>query len=474
MNVPCLRTGFVVLFTLAATVPSPASAQVVERTDRWRFLDSLTTVSNDPRRVPIPPTPQGPEGTVVLQGGRVFDGTGGQARPATVVIERNRIAGVLPPDSRDWPSEARVIDASGMTVMPGLIDLHTHLTYTDQGVPQAHAVDEADATLRGVERLRYYIESGITTVRDVGSHRNIPFRLKEWVAERRLPGPRVFPAGKLITGTGGHGAEGLDETTPLFGAIREASGPDDWREAVREMFKAGADFIKIASHFSRDEVAAAVEEAHSLGLQITCDCEAFYVDWAVEAGVDIIEHPLPRSDEAIRAMAERGVASVPTLVPYAYIFDLSGGYWGSTSRRFTFSKTDNVEMLRRLRSAGVKIGVGTDLVFDWFRYLPTAYITELEFYVEAGYSPAEALVAATKVSAEILDMGDRLGTLEVGKLADVVVVAGSPDENLRDLNEIRYVIRDGEVVIEDGQVVTPRHLPRAEPSSGGTGTWDRR
>jgi imidazolonepropionase-like amidohydrolase len=194
----------------------------------------------------------------------------------------------------------------------------------------------------------------------------------------------------------------------------------------------------------------------------------------VEAGVDIIEHPLPRSDEAIRAMAERGVASVPTLVPYAYIFDLSGGYWGSTSRRFTFSKTDNVEMLRRLRSAGVKIGVGTDLVFDWFRYLPTAYITELEFYVEAGYSPAEALVAATKVSAEILDMGDRLGTLEVGKLADVVVVSGNPDENLKDLNQVRYVIRDGEVVVEDGHVEIPRHLPRPEPGAGGTGTWDRR
>ena len=177
MNVPYLRTGFVVLFTLATTVPSPASAQVVERTDRWRFLDSLTTVSNDPRRVPIPPTPQGPEGTVVLQGGRVFDGTGGQARPATVVIERNRIAGVLPPDSREWPADALVIDVSGTTVMPGLIDLHTHLTYTDQGVPQAHAVSSADATLRGVERLRYYIESGITTVRDVGSQRDIPFRL---------------------------------------------------------------------------------------------------------------------------------------------------------------------------------------------------------------------------------------------------------------------------------------------------------
>jgi imidazolonepropionase-like amidohydrolase len=471
MRARCSCKKLALILALTGTAGSEMAAQQ-RAIERWRFLDSATAVSNDPRRVPIGPAEQGPDGSIVVRGGRVFDGTGAPAQHATVLIERNRISAVLGPDATDVPPDARVIDASGMTVLPGLIDLHTHLSYTDEGVPPAHAVDEADATLRAVERMRYYIESGITTVRDVGSHWDVPFRLKEWVAERRIPGPRVFPAGRLITGTGGHGAEGLDELAALYGAIREASGPEDWREAVRESFKSGADFIKIASHFSRDEVAAAVEEAHALGLRVTCDCETFYVDWAVEAGVDMIEHPLPRSDEAIQAMAENGVTSVPTLVPYTYIFDIAGGYWGSTSRRFTFSQEDNVAMLRRLRAADVKTGVGTDLVFDWFRYLPTAYITELEHFVEAGYSTVEALVAATKVNAELLDMGDRLGTIEPGKLADVVVVTGEPDRNLQDLSGVRYVIRDGEVVVENGRIFVARHVARLEPGAGGAGKWE--
>lgn len=464
------RGAAAILFLSLSVAGRPVLGQ--ERSeDRRSFLRPETRVSDDPRRVPASPDPAGPEGSVVLRGGRIFDGSGAAAREGTVVIERNVITAILPAGSTDWPEDARVIDVAGMTVMPGLIDMHTHLTYTESGVPLAHATDEADATLRAMERLRFFIESGITSVRDVASLEDVPFRLKEWVRERRLPGPRVFAAGKLITGTGGHAAEGLGPTSPLYGGVREASGPDDWREAVREMFKAGADVIKVASHFSPEEVRAAVEEAHALGLKITCDCETFYVDWAVEAGVDMIEHPLPRSDAAIRLMAQRGVGAIPTLIPYVYIFDLSGGYWGSTSRRFSFSKNDNIEMLRRLREAGVKCGVGTDLIMSWFRYLPASYVRELEMFVQAGYTTQEVLAAATRVNAELLDMADKLGTLEPGKLADVLVVEGRPDANLRDLENVRFVIRDGEVVVEEGRVLIPRHVPVPEPRPGGGREW---
>jgi imidazolonepropionase-like amidohydrolase len=428
------------------------------REERRKFLDPKTQVSDDPRRIVVKPGPRGPEGAIVLRGGRIFDGTGAPAREGTLVIERNKIAKILPAGATDWPKDAQVIDVSGKTVLPGLIDLHTHLTYplaeTDFGV----AMNEADATLRGAEKLRYFLESGITSVRDVGSQGDVPFRLKEWVRENRIPGPRVFPAGAFITAEGGHSTENTpDEMIRMRGATRLASGPDEWRQAVREQFHKGADVIKLGSHFSVEEVKAAVAEAHELGLKVTVDAETFYIQRAVEAGTDTIEHPLPRSEETIQLMAKKGVAADPTLIPYQIIFEEWGGYFGSTSRRFTFSKDTNLEMLKRLRKAGIKCGVGTDLILHWYRYMPGPYIRELKNFVEAGWSVPEALVAATKTNSEILDMDDRLGTLQAGKLADVLVVDGKPDENLDDLAKVDLVIRDGYKVVEGGHVTIPRH-----------------
>ena len=449
-------TGFA--FVAVAFAPLVASGQPNAH-ERRQFLDAQTLVTDDPRRVPMKPGPRGPAGTLVLRGGRVFDGTGTSVRIATVVVERNKIARIIPPGASDWPADARVIDVTGKTVMPGLIDLHTHLSRVDTD-DFATSLSDAASTLIAAEKLRYFIESGITSVRDVGSRSDVPFRLKEWVGQNRIPGPRVFAAGQIITGEGGHGAEGpSDELIQMQGEVRIASGPDDWRRAVREQFRKGADVIKLISHFTPEEVKAAVDEAHTLGLMVAVDAETVYIQRAVEAGADTIEHPLPRSDKTIELMAKLGTAADPTLIPYMIIFDQSGGYYDSTSRRFTFSKEANLEMLRRLKRAGIKCGVGTDLVSNWYRYLPVAYITELQQFVAAGWTIPEALMAATRVNSQILDMDDRLGTLEPGKLADILVVAGHPDVTLDDLEKVDTVIRDGYVVVEQGHVVIPRHIP---------------
>jgi imidazolonepropionase-like amidohydrolase len=448
-------TLWILLFCLAGLLAFPQE----RARDRSKWISPGTPTTDDPRRVPVPPGPRGPEGVIVLRGGRIFDGTGSPVRPGTVVIRRNLIEKILPAGTVDWPKEARIIDVDGKTVMPGLIDAHTHIGYTEPETPPLWDISEADGMLRAVERARFYLECGITSIRDVGTYHDVPFRLKDWSAQNRVAAPRIFPAGAFITSTGGHGVEGVDRDLNLPNSTRFAEGPDQWRQAVREQFNRGADLIKIGSHFSRDEVKAAVEEAHALGLKVCADAETFYIQWAVEAGVDVIEHPLPRTDETIQLMARKGTEAVPTLVPYAIIFDEWGGYYGSTSRRFTFSKEANLEVLRRMKRAGIKMGIGTDLVTNWFRLLPAPYITELKYFVQAGYTIPEALVAATKTNAEILDMNDKLGTLEPGKLADVAVFEGKPDENLDDLAKVDIVIRDGYLVVMGGTVVVPRHVP---------------
>ncbi|MFP4200603.1 MAG: amidohydrolase family protein [Clostridia bacterium] len=419
--------------------------------NRRKWLKDVP-VSPDPRRVPTKPKADSPrEAGTVIRNARIFDATSAVPFDGDVWFEGNVIREIG--EDIPVPDGTIELDASGMTLMPGLIDLHTHLSYHEPKVGPVEAQSTSDATLRALEKMRFYLESGITSVRDAGSHGDVTFRLKEWSNSGRIHGPRVFPAGPLITGTGGHGAENLGHASPSLGKVREASGPDDWREAVRQSFKSGADVIKVASHFTREEVSAAVDEAHTLGLRVMCDAETHYIDWALEAGVDSIEHPLPRTDEAVAQMAALGVYSVPTLIPYVIIFDRMGGYFNSTSRRFQFSKEDNLKLVGKMRRAGVRCGIGTDLVYDWFRYLPHVYIRELELMTETGFSNEEALRMATAGGAEILDMADRLGTVEPGKLADLILVDGTPDVDLRHLARVHSVVRNGRLEVSEGNLL---------------------
>jgi imidazolonepropionase-like amidohydrolase len=465
--IPAKRWNLLVLAAGVAVVfgANVARAQA-KLQDRRSVLAPTERTTDDPRRIPRR-SAGAPGPTLVLRGGRVFDAVSGGVRPGSVVIQGNTISGVLAPGVESWPTDAQVIDVTGKTVMPGLIDMHVHLTYPDPDTPADEHASEGSGVLRGERNLRYYLESGFTAVRDMNGVLNAPYLLADWSAANAIPAPRVFTGGHIITGTGGHATE--RPVTPNHGPefAWEVDGPDAWRAAVRKTFKQGASVIKIASHFSAEEVAAAVDEAHLLGLKVACDCESLYTDMAVEAGVDTIEHPLPRTDATIAEMAKRRVGAIPTLQVYQNVFDQAGGYYGSTSRRFSMSGQANFDVFKKMRAAGVVMGVGTDTIGGAHRFVPTMYIAELKWFVKGGYSIPEALTAATLTNAKLLDMDDKLGSLEKGKLADVIVVDGRPDENLDDLQKIDLVVKDGRVLVRGGQVAIPRHplvpLPRPAP-----------
>jgi imidazolonepropionase-like amidohydrolase len=450
--------------TVAAQDGGPQARPIYNR-DQW--LPHSVPTSDDGLRIPVPADFNAPKGSFVLVGGRLFDGTGAPARPATIVVQGKSITAILNPGERNWPADAVVYDVTGKTVMPGLIDLHTHLTYVDAADMTIYTngnTSGAESVMRGLRRMAIHLQAGVTSVRDVASHGDSPFILKRLQASGEIQGPRIFTAGQLITGTGGHGA--LHAVTAAYpevpngnpnSMVRVASGPDQWREAVRIQFAKGADLIKLASEYSQDEVNAAVDEAHSLGLPVTVDAETQYIDMAIKAGVDSVEHPLPRSDKAIALMAKRGIASVPTLVTYRIIQRNSGGYFGSTSRRFELNEDTIVEMARKLRRAGVKMGIGLDLIVNGPDYMPGAYIDELESFTQVGFTRTEALVAATRTSAEILHMADRLGTIETGKLADIIVIEGNPDEDFSALRKVRTAFVNGRLMLQEGRLYKPAH-----------------
>ncbi|MBU0823800.1 MAG: creatininase family protein [Alphaproteobacteria bacterium] len=325
----------------ASAAQAPAGEPVPKLNDRHPFLGPDARTSEYPVRIPMKPVAEtGPE--FAIRGGRLFDAVSGGVRPATVVIQGNRIKAVLAPDATGWGADAKIIDAAGKTVMPGFIDMHTHVTYPDRASPFDEQGGEGVGTLRGQRNLRYFLAYGFTSVRDLNGVSNAPFLLSQWSAADMIPAPRVFAAGWIITGTGAHATE--RPVIPSHGPdyATEVDGPDAWRSMVSKAFKEGASVIKIASNFAPDEVRAGIEEAHLLGLKVSCDCETIYTEVAVDAGVDMIEHPLPRLGAAITKMAKKKIAAVPTLQVYQNLLDRADGFYGSNSPPFTVVLGDMV------------------------------------------------------------------------------------------------------------------------------------
>lgn len=423
---------------------------------------AVQDTSDDVRRVPVPVVDRSREPIIVLKGGSLIDGR--RSTPianSIVVIQGDRILAAGPANSTTVPaSAARVIDATGMYVMPGLIDLHIHFTQQRSDMAR-FAESDAAIALRGAALARQLIGAGITSARDVGTTNDVALRIKEAVDRRIIAGPRVFWSGRIIASRGGHG----DEVTSTgsgrpradnSGRTRVANGPWDWRLAVREQVRSMSDWIKVTAPFEKEEIVAAIEEAHSSGVPVAIDSFGDYTDIAIQAGVDTLEHPLNMTAKAVPLMKKHGTAFVPTIGAFHNLLTTgystagipAGGFYYTHSRRFTIDQQDHLSKVRDAYRAGVRIGVGTDIPFENEVRYPDAYHRELAYLKEAGMTNADILAAATRVGAEIMRMGDKLGTLEPGKIADILVVGGNPVDDLAHLKDVRYVIADGEMVVD--------------------------
>jgi imidazolonepropionase-like amidohydrolase len=351
------------------------------------------------------------------------------------------------------------IDLQGAFVMAGLANMHVHFGLILPGVEGDKMVNESEAALalRMAQNARETLHAGVTTVRLVGERKHADFALRASINKGETLGPRVFAAGMAVIATGGHGHT-------RAGTI-EADGADDFRNKVRLQLKAGADLIKICisggiageheairdAQLSKDEMRAVMETAHGSGKKVTAHAgPPGAIRDAIECGLDCVEHGYFLDDETIKLMVERGVWYVPTIVVSRceeFFHKIGAPEW--MIRKALAAGELHFAALQRAIRAGVQIALGTDMMPAEPYEGTTATVRELEFYVEAGMTPLQAVRVATRQPAEWLGVADRQGTVEVGKVADLIAVDGDPTESISNLRKLRFVMKDGQVVRHD-------------------------
>lgn len=423
-------------------------------------------------------------GVSVLRNGKLVDGTGSPPVPdGVVVLEDGRIsyAGAFSGCPK-LPSQHTTIDARGGTIMPGLVEAHFHPTYFDvaelQDLDIKYPVEYV--TLLASVNAKLALECGYTSARSGGSLFNIDFWLKKAIEEDRLPGPRLATSGREICGVGG-----LMDWNPDFrrigmdGLVLLVNGPDEARAAVRKLVKDGIEWVKTYptgdaaapdanDHHTLcmtfDEMNAVVATAHNHGLKVTGHCRATEgIKNALRAGYDAIEHGTFMDDEALELLLERDVPVVPALWFEKASID-RGPEFGMSQRMIDGHQETlegGAESARRILKAGGRVGLGGDFGFAWTPH--GTYAKELTFFVEyVGFTPMETVKCATKIGAEIMGRGDELGTLETGKLGDVLVVDGDVLADisiLEDRSKFIAVIQSG--VVKAGQLLQPQPFDSA-------------
>jgi imidazolonepropionase-like amidohydrolase len=401
---------------------------------------------------------------LALTNGALFDGTTATLQPGmTVLIDGDRIVQVGPSDAVAVPSDAETVDTAGRTILPGMMDLHSHCTWQyhfENRVTRSFRSPRSDAflALSAVPRLLEALLAGQTTMRDCGSIGETIYDLRDAIDAGIIDGPRLQVAGQVIEPTGGP-----HPTEPR--AIIEADGVVAVRAAVRSQLNRGADFIKVAinaSEWTAEELGAAVDEAHRRGRKVACHVVSpTATKMAISAGVDSLEHARHLDDEDASAMADLGIAWVAavsgvrdklpmgekflehSLISPALRQEVEATL--ESSRPMIAAQEANIA---RALDAGVMIGAGTDRTGAYGKDPFADVVRELEVLVDLGVPPDQAIKSATSTAAQIMGIEDSAGTVSPGHIADVIVVDGNP---LTDIGTLRKVVR----VIKGGEVVGP-------------------
>lgn len=379
----------------------------------------------------------------------------------TILIGGNKLAEVGAAASIAVPPGTTTIDLAGGTVLPGLIDLHTHCTWQyhfENPVTRSFRSPRSDAylALGAVPRLEEALLAGHTTLRDCGSIGETIYDLRDAIEAGIIRGPSLSVAGQIIEPTAGP-----HPTEPR--AIIEADGEAAIRAAVRRQLKRGADFIKIAinaTEWTSEELGAAVDEAHSRGVKIACHVVSpSSTKMAIEAGVDSLEHARYLDAEDCKAMADQGIAWVAAVSGVRDKFPMGERFLDhdalspelrrdveatlAHSRPIIEAQAGNIE---RALSANVTIGAGTDRTGAYGKDPFADVVRELEVLVDLGVPAGEAIASATSVAARIMGIDDTIGAVTPGHTADLIVVDGNPLSDIGTLRNVAYVVKNGVVI----------------------------
>ncbi|AMK00197.1 amidohydrolase [Alteromonas macleodii] len=402
----------------------------------------------------------------LIHAGKVFTGTSNSLQEnVTIVVEDNKIKAVKKGFAEAQEGDT-VIDLKTSTVMPGLMDMHVHLS-SQHGGPQTYlerfSLNEADYALRAANYAKITLDSGFTTVRNLGDGYNETVALRNAISKGYATGPRIYTVAKSIATTGGH----ADPSNGLSHLLRPDVGPKqgvvngeaEAREAVRTRYQDGADLIKITAtggvlsvaksgqnpQFMTDELEAIVETAKDYGMTVAVHAHGKEgMKRAIEAGVDSIEHGTYMDDEIRTLMKKHGTYYVPTILAGKFVADKAkiDGFFPELVRPKAAAIGPLIQnTFEKAHKAGVKIAFGTDSGVS----AHGDNAQEFSLMVEAGMKPADALLSATVNSASLLGISDILGTLEEGKLADIVAVQGNPLDDISLMERVSFVMKDGVV-----------------------------